>query len=148
MEKKITTNDVAMWIGALISLALGVTAFVRVQRTPETLVIDERIGIDVYSGITNTLVKDYNFIQSIDNNVLPNVSFLRFNNGVKLKADTPCTMTFEIEENQSTECSFDTNTFLAKFTGGSSPAVQIGIPSNDPYTVGLNSSGNPSGLFD
>lgn len=149
MVKKITINDIALWFGAFVSLALGIAAFFRVKRREEILVLDDSIGIDVYSGIRDKLVQDYNFIQSIDNSVIPNVGFLRFTNGVILKADDPCTMTFEIETSNS-PCDFNVNDFLAKFTGTTDvvDTVQIGIPDNEPYHVGLDSSGNPKGFFD
>ena len=149
MVEKITVNDIALWFGAFVSLALGIVAFVRVKRREETLVLDDSIGIDVYSGIRDKLVQDYNFIQLIDNSVLPNVGFLRFTNGVILKADDPCTMTFEIETSNN-PCAFQPGDFLAKFTGTNDTdnTVQIGIPGNDPYHVGLDDGGTPKGFFD
>jgi|TARA_Y100000816_G_C26077306_1_gene567271 hypothetical protein len=102
--------------------------------------LNESIGPDIFTAISNKLVDDYNFVRFSNDNTIKNVQTIQFTNDVALESKEPCEMTFAVNTSNDT-CEVD---YLMKLTGdmGTNNTVQFGIPENDPWTIGLDSSGN------
>lgn len=135
--RQVSTPSILLWLSTLIIFGFAVFALLKGLRSSKKLVLNELIGMDVYTGIANTLVENYDFVRFSDDNCIKNVNKIIFGNSVELQAQPDCEMTFDVT-NCGDGCLVKDKGHLFRVTGSDNPVVNFAIPDNDDYTIGLS----------
>tara|TARA_X000000950_G_C13907372_1_gene657513 strand:+ start:862 stop:1320 length:459 start_codon:yes stop_codon:yes gene_type:complete len=147
MEKKtarqVSAPSILLWLSTLIIFGFAVFSLLKALRSSKKLVLDEFIGMDVYTGIANTLVENYDFVRFSDDNCIKNVNKIIFGNNVELQALSGCEMTFDVTHCDDKCLVKEKGHLLFRVTGSGNPMANFAIPGNDDYTIGL-SDNDPS----
>lgn len=141
--QQISPSSILLWVVTLIVFGFACFSLIKSLRSSKTLILDESIGIDVYSGIANKLVEDYDFVRFSDDNCIKNVNKLVFLNKMELQGLPPCEMKFDVSNCDAEKCAVQNKGYLFRVTGTQDPLASFSIPDNDYFNIGL-SGGNPS----